>query len=231
MLNKHIPAWVLSGGALLAACAGSINAVGFLGVHHRALSHLSGPITVLSTDLAAADLPLALHAFLVVISFFGGCVISGYIIRQSTLKLGRRYGFVLMIESALLVASVHYLKQAAIAGDCLAAMACGLQNALATSYSGAVIRTTHMTGIVTDLGIAFGHLLRGHQIELVRIRLLSTLLAGFFIGGILGAISFKHIGYDTLLAPAAITGLSGFAYSVYKHLARRRAGESLTPAT
>jgi uncharacterized membrane protein YoaK (UPF0700 family) len=231
VFTKHIPAWVLSGGAILSACAGSINAVGFMGVHHRALSHLSGPITMLSTDIAAGDLPLILHAFLVILAFFFGCVISGYVIRQSTLKLGRRYGFILMLEAVLLVAAVHYLKQAAIAGDCLGAMACGLQNSLATSYSGAVIRTTHMTGIVTDLGIAFGHLLRGHRIELVRIRLLATLLAGFFIGGILGALSYEKIGYDTLFVPAAITGISGFAYMVYKHIARRREANAFTPST
>jgi uncharacterized membrane protein YoaK (UPF0700 family) len=187
-------------------------------------------ITVLSTDIVAGDLRLILHAFLVIFAFFAGCVVSGWVIRQSTLKLGRRYGFILMLEGVLLVAAVHYLQQAAIAGDCLAAMACGLQNALATSYSGAVIRTTHMTGIVTDLGIAFGHLLRGHRIELVRIRLLSTLLAGFFIGGILGAFGYREIGYDTLFVPAAITGVAGLAYSDYKHLSRRPAGD-VTPAT
>lgn len=41
------------------------------------------------------------------------------------------------------------------------ALACGLQNALTSKYSGNVIRTTHLTGATTDLGIAFGHILRG----------------------------------------------------------------------
>ncbi|MET0263051.1 MAG: YoaK family protein [Rariglobus sp.] len=231
MLTKHTPIWILIGGGVLAGCAGVINAVGFLGVHHRALSHLSGPITVLSTDLSAADFRLALHAFLVVAAFFSGCVLSGFIIRQSTLKLGRRYGFALGLESLLLIGAVHYLKQGAIRGDCLAAMACGLQNAMATNYSGAIIRTTHMTGVVTDLGLACGHFLRGLEVEWGRLRLLATLLAGFFIGGIFGAIGFRHLAYETLYIPAALTGLTGIAYSIYKHIERVRKRNAVTPAT
>jgi len=229
MFTKPTPAWILAGGGFLTACAGSVNAVGFLGVHHRALSHLSGPITVLSTELAAGELTLAARAFLVVVSFFVGCILSGFIVRQSVLKLGRRYGFVLVLEAILLVVAVRFLKTGDIAGDCCAAAACGLQNAMATSYSGAVIRTTHMTGIVTDLGLACGHLLRGNKVELPRMRLHAVLLAGFFLGGILGTIGYQRIGYDTLLFPAAACGITGLAYTIFKHIDRQRRNRIAPP--
>ena len=97
-------------------------------------------------------------------------------------------------------------------------MACGLQNAMATSYSGAVIRTTHMTGIVTDLGIALGLLARGEPVDRRRMGLYLVLLAGFFAGGILGAAGFARFGYDMLLGPALLSGITGIGFATSRHL-------------
>jgi uncharacterized membrane protein YoaK (UPF0700 family) len=225
MMNQRAPVWVMLGGMLLTTSAGSINAVGFLGLHHQAITHLSGTVSLLSTDLARADSESALRAFFVVLCFFVGCVISGFIIRQNTLKLGRRYGGVLVLESFMLFSAVHFFNRGLFAGDCLASMACGLQNAMATSYSGAVIRTTHMTGIITDLGIAAGHLMHGQSVDYRRLRLYAALLLGFFIGGLLGAVGFAHFGYDTLFFPAVLSGLAGLGYMAsrtYERYKRKR---------
>jgi uncharacterized membrane protein YoaK (UPF0700 family) len=219
MLSKPIPPWILCGGFVLTLAAGSINAVGFLGMHHQAISHMSGTVTVLSNELATGQFSLALYAVTVVLSFFAGSVLSAVIIRQSALKLGRRYGVALLIESALLVAASRMLSNGDYMGDCLAAMACGLQNAMATHYSGAIIRTTHVTGIITDIGIAVGMKLRGEAIETRRTGLLLVLLAGFFTGGVLGSWGYGRIGFDTLLFPAALTGMAGGGYFVFKQMA------------
>ena len=71
MLSKPIPAWIKVGGFLLAAMAGCVNAVGFLGANHQALSHMSGPLTFLSNEIARGETELVLFpALLVIISFF-----------------------------------------------------------------------------------------------------------------------------------------------------------------
>ena len=220
MLSKPIPPWILWGGFVLTCAAGSVNAVGFLGMHHQAISHMSGTVTVLSNELATGQYGLAVYAVVVIAAFFGGSVLSALIIRQSALKLGRRYGVALAIESALLFGAWRLLSQGDYVGDCLAAMACGLQNAMATHYSGAVIRTTHMSGIITDLGIAVGLKLRGEPIDGRRAGLYAVLLAGFFFGGILGSLGYTRIGFSTLLFPATLTGLAGVGYVAFKQWAR-----------
>ena len=220
MLSKPIPPWVLLGGFVLTCTAGSVNAVGFLGMHHQAISHMSGTITVLSNELATNRYSLAVYAGAVVLSFFSGSVLSAAIIRQSALKLGRRYGVVLVIESVLLIVASRMLSAGDYLGDCLAAMACGLQNAMATHYSGSIIRTTHMTGIVTDLGIAVGLKLRGEYFDARRAGMYLVLFAGFFTGGILGSLGYVHFGFATLYFPAALTGVAGCGYFIFKHLAR-----------
>lgn len=200
--------------------AGGINAVGFMGVHHQALSHMSGTATILSTDLSAGQFGPALHAGAVLVFFFLGCMLSGVIVRRSALQLGPRYGVALGLESLLLFGATACLHSGSNYGDYLAAMACGLQNALATTYSGAVIRTTHVTGIVTDLGLACGHLLRGEKVAARQITIHLVLLGGFLCGGIMGGIGYQHMGINALLFPAAVTGLTGISYALYRHFTR-----------
>lgn len=229
MIRQHAtPAWIYLGGFALALVAGVVNAVGFLGVFHQALSHLTGTLTVLGMELAEGHYPVALHALAILVAFFAGCVLSGAVIAQGQLRLGRRYGVALSLESAALFAAVLLLRRGAIAGEYLAALACGLQNAMATTYSGAAMRTTHMTGMVTDLGIACGHLLRGVAVDWFRFRLYGVLLAGFFAGGVIGAVGYGRFGYDTLLLPAALSGATGIAYTAYR-LHRSRQGDLTQP--
>jgi uncharacterized membrane protein YoaK (UPF0700 family) len=79
----------------------------------------------------------------------------------------------------------------------------GLQNAIITKLSNAVIRTTHLTGMVTDIGIALGRIVmattdaggRVISAELAALRLLSSLITLFFVGGVTGALGFKHVGF------------------------------------
>jgi len=216
MLTKPIPGWILLGGALLAACAGCVNAAGLIGLHHQALSHMSGTAAIFGAELARSQYAAALHALLVLSSFFLGCVLSGVLIRHEALQLGRRYGVALVCESALLFSAAYLLVNGQAAGDFLAAMACGLQNALATSYSGAVIRTTHITGIITDLGLAAGAALRGDRVDLRRTGLYVLLALGFIGGSILGGLSYVAIGSRTLLFPATFTGVAGLGYAAYQ---------------
>lgn len=220
MLSKPIPSWILFGGFVLTCAAGSVNAVGFLGMHHQAISHMSGTVTVLSNELATGRFSLALYALGVIGSFFAGSVLSATIIRQEALKLGRRYGVALVIESALLLAACRMLMTGHRSGDCLAAMACGLQNAMATHYSGAIIRTTHMSGIITDLGITLGLKLTGGQVDMRRAGLYLVLFAGFFTGGILGSLGYIYMGFETLLFPAVLTGVAGCGYFAFKQFVK-----------
>jgi len=84
----------------------------------------------------------------------------------------------------------------------------GLQNAIITKVSSAVIRTTHVTGLSTDLGIELGKLIYinpNHDHELAvranrdKLALHLLLVFCFFTGGVSGAIGFKFIGYKATI--------------------------------
>ena len=221
-MGIQLPRWVWVGAVALSCIAGMVNAVGYLGFEHQAVSHMSGTTTQLGIALAEGDLVSIGHLWGVLIAFSLGAMLSGMIIQDSTLKLGRRYGIALALESLLLLAAIPLFKQQQIWGALVAAMACGLQNALATTFSGAIVRTTHLSGMFTDLGIGLGHLLRGMPLPMRRLLLSGMIISGFLAGGVIGAWLFSLFHYRALLAPALLTGSTGLGYVLYRQAMLRR---------
>ena len=215
-MGLHLPRWVWIGAVALACVAGMVNVIGYLGFEHQAVSHLTGTTSLLGAALAQGDLRAIVHLWGMLIAFCVGAMLSGLVIQDQTLKLGRRYGVALALEAALLLLSIPLFKQQQIWGALLAAMACGLQNAMVTTYSGAAVRTTHLSGMFTDLGIGLGQLLRGMPLPMRRLTLSGLIISGFLGGGVLGAWFYRHWGYDALLAPALLTGSTGIGYVLYR---------------
>ncbi|MDB6152395.1 MAG: hypothetical protein JWL90_848 [Chthoniobacteraceae bacterium] len=215
MISK-LSRWVWIGAWALAFVAGIVNVVGLLGFEHRAITHLTGTTSMLAAALAAGDGSAALHFAAIIGAFVSGNVLSGYLIQDSTLQLGRRYGVALLLESILLCAAVPLLNCSNSLGLYSAACACGLQNAMVSTYSGAVVRTTHLSGMFTDLGIFLGHALRGLPVDRRRLQLCFIIISAFLCGGIAGAIAFQHLAYAALLIPGGLTAMTALAYGIYE---------------
>ena len=216
---RQLPGWAWFGGGALAFVAGMVNAAGYLGFRHQSISNLTGSTTLLGTAVGKGDGGEALHWALSLLAFVVGAALSGMIIQKSTLKLGRPYGIALMLESALLFAAVPLLDRGWAAGLWLASAACGLQNGMASTYSGMVFRTTHVSGMFTDLGIYLGHAIRGLEVDSLRVRLCVTVIIAFVSGGMAGALLYGRLQEHSLLIPAILTGTCGVLYSIYRQRA------------
>jgi uncharacterized membrane protein YoaK (UPF0700 family) len=216
LINK-LPRWVEVGGFFLALNAGFVNAVGLLGFKHQAVSHLTGTSTFLSLSIANQNTQDTVHLLLVMASFILGAAFSGVVIGNTALQLGRRYSVALITESILLFLSMLYLNHGSPMGHFFASAACGLQNAMTSTYSGAVVRTTHVSGLFTDLGVAIGLRFRGHKTDGRKIVLYVTLISGFIVGGIAGSICFVHYQFSAMLVPCVITALIAVSYWLFLH--------------
>lgn len=214
---RQLPRWAWIGGGLLAFIAGSINTVGYLCFRHQPITHLTGTSTDLGIALAQRDFGEFLHWGAAIASFLLGAVLSGYIVQQRTLQLGRRYGVVLMLESLLLLAATPLIHDRHDLGLYLASAACGLQNAMVSTYSGATFRTTHLSGMFTDLGIFLGQRLRGLEVDQLRIQVCLLVISTFIAGAAAGALGFMQMQERVLLVPATLTGVVGLAYAIYRH--------------
>ncbi|AOW75590.1 hypothetical protein A3Q34_01045 [Colwellia sp. PAMC 20917] len=214
MISK-LPRWVEYGSFVLALVAGFINAVGLLGFNHQSISHLSGTATLLGVGVLNSSFSNTLHLVLILLSFLVGSAISGYFLNSGSLKLGRNYSRLLILEAIIIFASMYFLSKGSLFGHYLASAACGLQNALVTTYSGAVVRTTHVTGLFTDLGLMLGSRLRGELFDKRKAVLFLLIITGFIVGGGFGAYFFSMFKFNALLIPAVICLLLALFYSVY----------------
>ncbi len=220
MAWRKTPTWIFFGGASLAAHAGYVNAVGYLSATHAGLSHVTGQVTRISIEVGDGEFRDSLRALLLVSWFFFGAVISGLLIsRQELTEKAPRYTVALLCESALLLAATFLLRAKFLWASNLVALGMGLQNAMASSYAGAVVRTTHMTGIVTDLGVMLGRALKGIWPERAQVRILLGLFFGFLAGGGLGTALSHVLNEWALLPPALSLALmaAGYQASVFRH--------------
>jgi uncharacterized membrane protein YoaK (UPF0700 family) len=212
---------VLLGGLGLSAAAGFINTVVVL-LGTLPVTHLTGTVTRLSVDLGSGNQADAAFVAALAGAFVIGAAASGVIIGSSTLRLGRRYGVAVIAEAALIAVAAAVIPTSLAAGAMLAAAAAGLQNAMASSYRNLIVRTTHVTGLLTDLGFMAGQLLGGHRIALWRFSLIGSLLIAFVAGGVAGVLAQGVMGSDALWIPAAGMAVGGMGYFLWRLHARGR---------
>ncbi len=223
MISK-LPKWVEVGAFVLALVAGCVNAVGLLSFEHQSVSHLSGTATLLGTNIIGNSSNVSVsivHLAGILLAFLIGSVIAGYLLHGSSLKLGKHYDTALFIEAMLLLIAFGFLYNGSFVGHFFASAACGLQNALATTYSGAIIRTTHVTGIFTDLGISFGEFLQGKALDQRKVKLFIIIIVGFIAGGSFGAYLYHHFQFMALLYPSGICLFLALSYRVYTKLPKK----------
>lgn len=206
-------------GLVLSFVAGAINAGGFLAVG-RYTSHMTGILSAVADDLVLGNMSLVFAGMFCLVTFMSGAMCTAILINWGLRQhLSSSYSLPLLIESGALL--VFGLFGAAIAAwsplfvpvtVVLLCFIMGLQNAVITQISNSEIRTTHITGLVTDLGLELGKLVYINKRPLVapvqasrqRIKVQTSLVFGFLFGGLFGALGFKHWGYITTVPLAAV---------------------------
>ncbi|RYZ70738.1 MAG: DUF1275 domain-containing protein [Proteobacteria bacterium] len=204
---KHI----LPGAMALAGTTGYVNSVvlGFLDIW---VSHMSGDVSHPGLAIAATDTSRTTKSLLIVLGFLLGAMLTRFLVGAMGLTPSRRYGAVLMIEGILLLISTLLLVSKSPVGTILAATACGLQNAMSSSYCGLMIRTTHVTEIVTDLGVMLGHWIHHRPTVTWKLQFLIALLFSFGAGCIGGGVLNRLYGHVCLWIAAAVCFLVGVIF-------------------
>lgn len=208
--------FVLIGASLLAALAGYINTL-FLSLYLLPVSHLSGTLSRFSLDISKNDWSDLSQISGIIVGFLFGAMLSGLIIGNSTLQLGRRYGVVLVLEGLFLALSAWLLHLVPLLAVSLASLACGIQNGMASNYRGMIIRTTHVTGVITDLGVLLGRWVRHKKVDTWQFALLVLTLFAFLVGGLLGAVMTKLFAGNALWFASALTASIGGVYFTWRH--------------
>ena len=212
-LNRQL-AWAM------AFVAGAVNAGGFLAVGHYT-SHMTGVVSSMADVLAEGDLTTALAALAMMLSFLGGAFVCTTLISYGQRhRLRSRYALTLTLEAGLMLVfgfmGNRLQQEMQFTLPLTVMLLCfimGLHNAVTSIISGAAVRTTHLTGTITDIGIELSrlsyvnvHNRRGRERVVAnrqKLTLLLLLLVSFLGGGIAGALGFKHFGFKVTVPLAA----------------------------
>ena len=206
-------------GTTLCFVAGATNAGDFLAVGQYT-SHMTGVVSAIADNLLLGQFMLVLADLASLMAFLCGAATTAWIVNWCLRhKLHSAYGVPLFLEAVLLLifglfgAGINIYAGLFVPLTVLVlCFIMGLQNAVISKISNAEIRTTHVTGLVTDLGIEIGKMLYFNRLpgekkvlaNRHKLRLHLTLVTSFFIGGLAGAVGFKMLGYVSTVALAAL---------------------------
>lgn len=206
--NKRNSRHNLKIASLLSFVAGMVNVAGFLAVQ-KLTTNVTGHFAFFVDEIFKLNFKQGISYFLYIFFFFLGAFFSSLLV-EFFLHKNEKYVYVIptAIESLILLAIGIFgvnlrLETPDLIAYCLL-FAMGLQNSLVTRISNATVRTTHLTGLFTDLGIELSQLFfyRESMVRkklLVSIKLRATIIGFFFTGGIFGGIFYSKIGLHVLL--------------------------------
>jgi len=199
--------------SLLSFIAGIVNVAGFLAVQ-RLTTNVTGHFAFFVDEIFKLHFWQGLIYFLYIFFFFLGSFVSNLIVEVIS-KYNDRLIYIIptLIESFILFALAVFGHSLISENPDLLAFsllfAMGLQNSLVTTISNATVRTTHLTGLFTDLGIELSQLFFYKQKEqkdklYSSIKLRLTIIVFFFLGGILGGIFYSTLQLYVLAIAASI---------------------------
>ncbi|EEH67478.1 MULTISPECIES: YoaK family protein [Acinetobacter] len=212
---QRLPNWIQLGAFLLALNAGMVNVLGLFTVLHQSVSHMTGNASLLAMSLINWQPDHLLYLSLVLICYVIGSFYSGLILGNGNVALGRHYGFPLSLVAIFLFLTWLLIPYFPRYGLLWACVAMGVQNAMVSHYKGAIIRTTHLSGVLTDIGLALGYKARGLHVERRRIFLHLLIFFGFLVGGVLASMLYPYLQLQTFLIPTALSLIMSVAYWIY----------------
>lgn len=197
--------WIYRAVTLLSLNGGFVNSITFESFFHNPVGYVTGNITFAASYLAGFQILNFIDMICAIGAFLLGAILSGLIIPYDNYSRNNRYNIVFITEAVFIFLGMAGLILQIPMSKYLLAMALGLQNGCTTHYGKSIIRTTHMTGTTTDLGIMIAHkLIKRYDVPMWRLLIRLFLLFGFFAGSIAGIIAYRMIGYYGLLVSVGI---------------------------
>lgn len=199
--------------SLLSFVAGIVNVAGFLAVQ-RLTTNVTGHFAFFVDEIFKLNFWQGFVYFLYIFFFFLGSFTSNLIVELIS-KTNDRFIYIIptLIESSILFFLALFghslISQNPNLLACSLLFAMGLQNSLVTTISNAAVRTTHLTGLFTDLGIELSQLFFYKQKEQKdklhsSIKLRLTIITFFFLGGLLGGILYSSLNLYVLAIGASV---------------------------
>lgn len=200
----------------LAFIAGSINSAGFYSLGFFS-GNMTGNVSAGADEIALGDMLSGAVYLLLPIAFIFGATLATIVVEMGLRRgVAKIFALSILCEALMLlmlgiVDMVDHNRGIALIVGLSALM--GFQNAVVTRISNWRVRTTHVSGMSTDIGIGIGTLVTmllhrevsvSRFVHVERLKLHGVTVLAFCLGGILGVIAYKALGGALLLIAAAL---------------------------
>lgn len=195
--------------SILSFVAGTVNITGVLSIKVLT-TNVTGHFAYFGEEFVAGNYKKAFYFLFFIGSFLSGSFFSNFLIELVSIKKPRISYLIpilieIMILSSLAIFANNMISMyngVVVAFALLFAM--GLQNTLVTKASQSVVRTTHLTGLFTDLGIELSQLFFYRKNEESKrlkknIFLKLAIIGCFFSGCVAGGYIYAQITFKALL--------------------------------
>ena len=216
--------------------AGYVNTVALIATTN-VVSHHTGTVTWLGRWIGMGEWFYTLCYVIILSSFIAGAAIPGFFLEQKDFQPTRLYGLLMIVVGALIFVTeilfdfageLHSLDNYSFnlnfytsfyqqLGVYISSFAMGIQNGLCTQLTNAVVRTTHVTGLSTDVGMVLGRWSAGHSTaQPWRLCVLLPILFGFIGGAALGTWVYKALAADALFLAGLYATSFGFSWIFFR---------------
>ncbi|HEY1024280.1 MAG TPA: YoaK family protein [Sphingobacteriaceae bacterium] len=202
--------------SLLSFVAGIVNVSGFFSVQ-QLTTNVTGHFAFFADEIVKQNFGYSTIFLFYILAFFTGAFISSVVVETVQQWNSRIVTLIPVTAEIAILSTIAFLQEETILQyanmiACTLLFAMGLQNALVTKISNSVVRTTHLTGLFTDLGIELSQLFFYRKVEQQlklksSIKLRLAIISFFFFGCIVGGYTYFMYGMLTLLlAVLCLTG-------------------------
>jgi len=228
-------------GTLTAFVAGMVNVASLL-LFFAFTSNVTGHYAIIAAEVAKGNFYQTAVVLAWIFAFFiGSFTANALVINLSRWSRYVAHAAPLVLEILCLLAvgiygQYHYRETLSETELLLVLMlfAMGLQNGLTASISNFMVKTTHLTGITTDLGILASMLMKRENRQdpqlVGRFKLMASIAAAYTVGAVIAGFSCVHIGFKTFYAVSALLVVVIF-YDLYEMRVRRYLANRAEPAS
>ena len=213
-------------GTLTAFTAGMVN-IGSLLLFFSFSSNITGHYAILASEIVKGNFYQIAVVFSWIFLFFFGSFVSNLIVihlNQKNTYLAHALPLILEIICLISVGyyGQFYYRETLMETEILLALmlfAMGLQNGLTASISNFTVKTTHLTGTTTDLGILFSMFTkaeyRNNEALKGKAKLLLSIAASYLFGASLSGFTYRYLGFKMFYAVSLVLTVVIF-YDLYK---------------
>lgn len=184
VLNKLLLNWIY----MLCFLGGYINAICIVKYSYT-VSHFTGNISRTAINISHGNFDEIFKIFTIITAFIVGTIISGFLVDGREFNLKKRYGYASIVLGSGLLVLYLFFYDTLLFFYYLPFMI-GVENGLFISYKGVVVRTSHITGNLTDMGVYIGHCIKGKIEDKWKVFFCLFTILSFMIGGFLGIEAF-----------------------------------------